>query len=178
MQPPPETIPAGGVVLRRATPADAHDLYAFACDPHVMRFMDWPMPACPEDTAQHLEGAVARWDAGLELQWVILERLTGQCAGTLSCRPRGHAADFGYFLGRKHWGKGLATQAAGALLAWCETQPQIIRVWASADVENVRSRRLLERLGLQLEGVLRRATVRPNIGASPRDTAIYGKVRL
>lgn len=178
MQPPPETMPAGGVVLRRATPADAPDLYAFARDPQVVRFMDWLMPTALQDSAQHLQEAVERWDAGLEFQWVILERSSGACVGTLACRPLGHAADFGYFLGSQHWGRGWALQAAAAVLAWCEAQPQIIRVWASADVENLRSRRLLERLGLQLEGILRKATVRPNMGGPPRDTAIYGKVRL
>jgi RimJ/RimL family protein N-acetyltransferase len=62
------------------------------------------------------------------------------------------------------------------MLAWLEAQPQIIRIWASADVENVRSKGVLGRLGLQLEGILRMATFRPNIGGPPRDTAIYGKL--
>ena len=98
MQAPPETIRTGSVVLRRATPADAPDLYAIAHDPEVMRFMDWPMPSQPQDTQRHLEGAVLNWDAGLEYQWVILEHSGGECVGTISCRPQGHAAAFGYFL--------------------------------------------------------------------------------
>jgi RimJ/RimL family protein N-acetyltransferase len=169
-------IAATRVVLRRAAPSDAHELYALARDPEVMRFMDWPMPADPLETMRHLEDAVADWDRGTEHQWVILTRLGGECVGTIACRPSDHAVDFGYFLGRRHWGQGLAAEAAAAMLAWIETQPQIIRIWASADVGNVRSRGLLERLGLQLEGVLRMATFRPNIGGLPRDTAIYGKL--
>lgn len=36
MQAPPDTLLGAGVVLRRATPADALDLYGFASDPEVM----------------------------------------------------------------------------------------------------------------------------------------------
>mgnify|MGYP001547799656 FL=1 len=143
----------------------------------VMRFMDWPMPTDPRDTEQHLRKSSADWDAGTEYQWIILARDSAECIGTISCRPKGRSADFGYFLDRKYWGRGLATDAASAVVAWLDAQPEIVRVWASTDVENVRSRRLLERLGLQLEGMLRMATVRPNIGGLPRDTAVYARTR-
>lgn len=175
--PPPENIPARSVLLRRAQPTDAQCLYLAANNTDVMRFMDWPMPTDPKDTESHLRNSSADWDAGSEYQWVILDRNSAECVGTISCRPRGHSADFGYFLGRNHWGRGLATDAAWAILAWLDTQSEIIRVWASVDVENVRSRRLLERLGLHLEGVLHMATVRPNIGGLPRDTAIYARTK-
>jgi ribosomal-protein-alanine N-acetyltransferase len=147
MQPPPDTIAADLVTLRRARPTDAQALYLAARDPEVMRFMDWPMPTAPKDTQAHLEKVSADWETGTEYQWIILERHSGQCAGTISCRPKGHAADFGYFLGRDYWGKGLASDAASAVLAWLAAQPEITRIWATVDVENARSRRLLERLG-------------------------------
>jgi len=175
MRPPPETLTARLVLLRRATPADAQCLYLAATDAEVVRFMDWSMPTDPSDTESRLRKASASWDRGSEYQWVILERDSGECIGTISCRPRGHEADFGYFLGRKYWGRGLGTDAASAVVAWLETQPEITRIWASVDVENVRSRRLLERLGLQLERVLPKATLRPNIGGPPRDTAVYAR---
>lgn len=177
MQPPPETLTGRLVVLRRATPADAHCLYLAACNVEVMRFMDWPMPTDPKDTESHLRETAADWDRGSEYQWVIFDRNSAQCVGTISCRPKGHEADFGYFLDRNHWGKGFATDAATAVVNWLDAQPGIIRVWATVDVENVRSRRLLERLDLKLEGVLRMATLRPNIGGLPRDTAVYARTK-
>lgn len=177
MQPPPETLTAPLVLLRRARPADALCLYRAARNAEVMRFMDWAMPTDAGDTESHLRRSSTDWDSGSEYQWVILDRDSAQCVGTISCRPRAHSADFGYFLGRDHWGRGFATDAASAVVAWLAAQPEIIRIWASVDVENVRSRRLLERLGLQLEGVLRMATIRPNIGGLPRDTAVYARTR-
>lgn len=177
MQPPPDTIDGDLVKLRRARPADAQALYLAARDPEVMRFMDWPMPSDPRDTELHLEKLFEAWERGSEYQWTILERNSGKCAGSISCRPKGHSVDFGYFLARDYWGKGMASEAASAVLTWLATQPEIVRIWATVDVDNIRSRRLLERHGLQLEGVMRMATVRPNIGGPPRDTAVYARIQ-
>ena len=170
---PPELIEASRVSLRRVVPNDADSLFAIAVDPEVMQFMDWAMPSDAASVRAVLEGAHVDWDAGLEHQWVILERRSGHVAGTISFRPQVPAADFGYFLARGHWGKGLAFDAATAILGWLTAQPEIVRVSATADVDNLRSRRLLERLGLRLERVMRAATVRPNMGFQPRDTAVY-----
>lgn len=175
--PPPETLNARLTVLRRARASDAQSLYLSARNADVMRYMDWPMPTDLADTESHLRQVSADWDAGVEYQWVILDRDGAECIGTISCRPKGHAADFGYFLARSHWGRGLASDAASAVVDWLNGQSEIVRIWATVDVENLRSRRLLERLDLRLEGVLRMATVRPNIGGPPRDTAVYARIK-
>jgi RimJ/RimL family protein N-acetyltransferase len=174
---PPELITAALVTLRRAGPSDSSALYQVARDPEVMRFMDWPMPTDPKSTEAHLERAVVSWESGSEYQWVILERASAECVGTISCRPKGNSADFGYFLDRRYWGRSYAREAASAVLDWLNTQSEIARIWATVDTENARSRRLLERLGLRLECVLFRATVRPNIGLAPRDTAVYARTK-
>lgn len=174
---PPETLTGDRVVLRRAVPADARALFDACDDPEVMRFLDWPRPQHVSDTLAHLENAIAAWNDRIEFQWVVIERATGDLAGTISARPRGHAVDFGYFLGREYWGRGLAADAARLLVAWLREQPAVLRIWATADAENDRSRRVLERVGLRLEGVMRMAGVRPNIGPVPRDTALYAWCR-
>jgi ribosomal-protein-alanine N-acetyltransferase len=177
MEAPPETIVTSLVALRRAGPADSQAIFRASGDPEVARFMDWSMPRDSGPTEAHLHATAADWEKGLEYRWVIIERCTGESAGTISGRPKDHAADFGYFLARKYWGKGLATEASRAVVSWLMAQPEIVRVWATVDAENTRSRRVLERVGLTLEGVLRMATVRPNLGGAPRDTAIYPVTR-
>ena len=175
---PPERFEADDVLLRPAIPADAMALYGIARDPEVMRYMDWAMPRMPGATLAHLEGASARWNAGTEFQWIIEGRASGECVGTISFRPKDDGVDFGYFLARDHWGKGYAFQAATTLLAWFDAQPEVRRVSATVDAENERSRRLLERLGLRLDRVESSATVRPNVGGLPRDTAVYSRPSL
>jgi RimJ/RimL family protein N-acetyltransferase len=51
------------------------------------------------------------------------------------------------------------------------------RVWATCDVDNPRSARVLEKAGLSREAVLRAWGVRPNVSPEPRDMFMYAKVR-
>jgi [ribosomal protein S5]-alanine N-acetyltransferase len=165
------------VCLRRALPEDAVALFQVAADAEVMRYMDWEMPRTSSEVRTHLEAVSKRWDEGIEYQWVVSPCGSDDLAGTISCRPNGHAVDFGYFFATAHWGRGFATEAGTLVLGHLRMQPECIRIWATADVENQRSHKLLERLGLSREGVLRQAMLRPNIGGPPRDTVVYAWCR-
>ena len=57
----------------------------------------------------------------------------------------------GYAIGRAWWGRGIATEAARAGMIWAVETFDLQRVWASTDARNTRSRRVLEKLGMQLE---------------------------
>ncbi len=129
------------------------------------------------ETRSHLEAAEQRWEEGTEYQWIIEERQSGALAGTISCRVKQHSADFGYFLGRSHWGRGLALEAGRIVVELLKSQPEIFRIWATADAENSRSQKVLQCLGLKYEGTLHMATYRPNIGGEPRNTVVYAWCR-
>ena len=61
-------------------------------------------------------------------------------------------------------------------MKWLESESGIQRIWATCDVENLASARVLEKLGLVREGLLRRLTVRPNLSELPRDAWMFAKV--
>jgi [ribosomal protein S5]-alanine N-acetyltransferase len=174
---PPVLIEGVRVRLRRATPQDAAALFVLADDSEVMQFMDWPRMQSPEQTRSHLEAVDQRWRAGSEHQWVVQHKISGTLVGTVACRPKDHSADFGYFMGRAHWGQGLGSEAAGLLLGWLQRQQGLLRIWATCDAENARSAAVLRKLGLQQEGLMRRATRRPNLGGATRDTLLFAWVR-
>ena len=163
--------------LRRSTPADAGATFAIASDPEVMRYMEWPAPKQPADTQAYFDGCSARWRQGAEYHWMIELKPAALAIGCIGCRIKGHAADFGYFLGHAHWGQGYATEAAALLLGWLRRQAAVVRIWATTDADNAASAAVLRKAGLQLEGIMRKATLRPNIGGPPRDTALYALVR-
>ena len=166
--------------LRRSTPADAAATFDWASDPEVMRYMEWPAPKRLADTQDFFNGCAARWQTGAEYHWMV-ELKAGAAVGCISCRIQGHAADFGYLLGRTHWGQGYASEAAGLLVNWLRRQDRIVRIGATTDIDNSASAGVLQKLGLKREGLMRCATVRPNIGAgfkgAPRDTLLFASVR-
>ncbi len=61
------------------------------------------------------------------------------------------------------------TEAANAVVDWALSQPEVFRVWAVCDVENVASARFLEKIGMRREGTLSRWIIHPNISEQPRD---------
>jgi RimJ/RimL family protein N-acetyltransferase len=86
-------------------------------------------------------------------------------------------AEVGYVLARRYWGRGLMTEAAGAVVEWVIAQPEIHRVWATVDLDNAASQRVLEKVGMVREGVLRRWVVFPNLGPVPRDVWSFARIR-
>jgi RimJ/RimL family protein N-acetyltransferase len=85
--------------------------------------------------------------------------------------------DFGYVLHRQYWRRGIATEAARAVVAWVSTLEPVYRLWATCDIDNLASLRVLEKAGLSREGILRCWAIRPNISQQPRDAFVYAKVR-
>jgi 8-oxo-dGTP diphosphatase len=73
------------------------------------------------------------------------------CAGVTLDRRRGRA-ELGYWIGRRHWGKGLGPEAAGRLARWALDELGVDAVHASALRDNARSVAVLRRLGFRETG--------------------------
>ena len=69
---------------------------------------------------------------------------------------RSGGASFGYWLGRKYWGRGIAGEAARILSDHALNEAALRRLEALVFAENTASARVLEKAGFSLEGVLRR----------------------
>lgn len=175
--PAPDRLPGRRVSLRRSTTGDAAALFDAAHDAQVMRYLDWPAQMALGEAWAFLDASAQRWRDGSEYHWMVETASDAQPVGCIACRPRGHAVDFGVLLARAAWGHGYATEAAQLLTTWLQGHRGIHRIWAGVDTHNARAIALLERVGLRREGLLRRATVRPNLDRLPRDSLIYGLCR-
>ena len=69
------------------------------------------------------------------------------------------------------------TEAVRAVVEWALSQPGIYRVWAVCDVDNAASAKVLEKVGMRCEGILRRWVIHPNIDAAPRDCYCYAIIK-
>lgn len=86
----------------------------------------------------------------------------GALVGAVELRPArgGHAAELGYWIGRRHWGRGFATEAAGAVVRWVIGGHGLHRVFATCYGRNPASAAVLRRIGFRHEGTLRRHHLR------------------
>ena len=67
------------------------------------------------------------------------------------------------------------SEALDTLVAALGADRDVYRVWATCNVDNERSVRLLQRAGFLLEGRLTRHAVYPSLGPEPRDSLLYAK---
>jgi len=175
---PPEEIATKRLVLRRPRMSDAGDIFDnYAADLEVTRYVTWRPHKDKSEVAPFLQSRLARWDSGEEYSWAITRLQEGRVIGMIGCRVREHAADIGYVLSRNHWNRGYITEAAKAIVDWASSLEFIYRVWAVCDVENKASARVLEKVGMQRERILRRYIVHPNVSPEPRDCFVYSKIR-
>jgi len=164
--------------LRRPVMDDAAAIFtAYAQDPEVTRYLVWRPHETVETVREFLRRCAAAWEGGTAFAWAITGREDGRLLGMVEVRKDGHRAELGYVLARPHWGRGFATEAVRAVVEWALSDPNIHRVWAVCDVENLPSARVLEKVGMQREGLLRRWTVLPNRSETPRDCWCYARVK-
>ena len=158
--------------------SDADDIFDnYASDQEVTRYVTWHPYKDRRDVAPFLQSRLDRWDSGEEYSWALTLPPDDRIVGMIGCRVREHAADIGYVLGRNYWNRGYITEAAKAIVGWAIHVESIYRVWAVCDIENKASSRVLEKVGMQREGILRRYIVHPNVSSEPRDCFVYARVR-
>jgi ribosomal-protein-alanine N-acetyltransferase len=163
---------------RPAASADAHVVFEqYARDPAVAKYMTWRPHRTVNETIEFLRRCEEMWRNGSAFAWTLWLKADEGFAGVIELRVQGPAVDVGYALSRRLWRQGLMSEALAALVRWALAQPEIFRVWATCDVENVASARVLERVGMQQEGILRRWLVHPNLSDTPRDCLCYSIVK-
>lgn len=160
--------------LRRPVPDDAPAVFAaWGADPEVTRFLGWRPHASAEEAERALAGRLGRLAEGEELSWLLEVEDEPGAVGVVSVWIEGSEAELGFALARRHWGRGLTTEAVGAVLEWLRGETDATRVWATCDAENPASARVLEKAGLVARGRFERDVVRPNLSPVPRPTLLF-----
>ncbi len=174
---PPETMQLHRIRLRRPVVTDADAIFEYGRDPEVARYADWPVRTSMDGLVEALQRRGKLWETGAEFYWVITRTGEDRAIGGISFRVAEDSAEVGFLLHRQHWGEGIATEAARAVVEWALALPFLRRVRATCDAENLASARVLEKLGFTLEATLPRAVVRPNLSSEPRDALMYTLVK-
>lgn len=137
--------------LRRFTAADVEPLLAVFGDAEVMRYVGAERrPLGRDQVAAQLSTADAVWREHGFGMLAITERETGRLVGEVGLQhlEDGPDVETGYTLVRAAWGRGYATEAAGAALRWGFAGLRLPRIVAVADPDNRASLHVLDKLGM------------------------------
>ena len=154
------TLETERLILRKLTPADEADVFAYASDPEVARLVPWEAHCSLDDTRRFLRGVLERYARGEPDVWAIAEKASGRVIGTIRMgeyRVQHGRASVGYALARSYWNRGLTTEALRAVLRFGFDVVGLNRILAVCYPENPASARVMEKVGMTYEGTLRDA---------------------
>lgn len=149
------TIETERLILRRISAVDVQDMYDYARNPEVTRYLTWEPHTSLSYTREYLEYLESRCAVGDFFDWAVVERASGRMIGTCGFtrfRFEDDCGEIGYVLNPAVWGRGYAPEALRALLAFGFDTLGLERIEAKFIEGNDRSLRVMEKIGMRLEG--------------------------
>jgi RimJ/RimL family protein N-acetyltransferase len=145
------------LVLRPWAEIDGLEFRPIAQDPRVMRYINDGQPWTDSVIQEFVNRQIEACSVRKYCRWKLILKDTGEMAGFCGAGMLDGLADpeIGWWLAHKYWGQGLAIEAARVALDDLFTRIALQRVISVAIPDNLRSIRIMEKLGLshQADGI-------------------------
>lgn len=151
------------LVLRSFTLGDKDRVLKLAGQKEIAAMtLSIPHPLEPEDVEQWLRERRNKFEEEEGVVWAVCENEEGdpgKLVGAIGLQKDklNNSAELGFWIGKPYWGKGYATEAGKRVIRYAFSEIGLNRVEAKHFVENKASNRVLEKLGMQFEGLHRQA---------------------
>ncbi len=165
------------LLLREYCDEDIDVLHGFRIDPDISPYMQWGNDLSLEASRKLLQELLddrAAKEQSL-YHFLIVPRETcspiGEVGLNVAVRnPHGGIGSIGYFLQKAHREHGLATEAVRRVIEFGLGELGLHKISASTELRNTRSIRLLDRIGMKREAILRQESF---VGNRWEDIALY-----
>ncbi len=148
------------LLLRPMRVCDAPDMYEYACNPEVTRYLLWNPHESITHTKEYLEYLGGRYRIGMHYEWALVlkseQRMIGTC-GFVGFDIPNKRGEIGYVLNPRYRGRELAPEAVRRVLQFGFQVLNLHRIEARFMVGNDASRRVMEKVGMHYEGIAREA---------------------
>ncbi len=151
----PPILQTNRLILRRMQRSDSSDMFEYAKDPTVTRFLTWDPHPDEAFTRRYLTYVAGRYKAGEFFDWALILRaenkMIGSCGFTrIDCKN--HLGEVGYVLNQNYWGRGIATEALQRVIQFAFEVLELNRVESRFMEGNIPSKRVMEKAGMTFEG--------------------------
>jgi ribosomal-protein-alanine N-acetyltransferase len=144
------------LVLRKLTYNDVDDVYAYGIMPEVSRYCIWETHRSKENAITFIRSVQEKYAKNEPADWAIYHKEDKKVIGAIGyvwSAPEHMKCEVGYALSCRYWNKGYATEALKAFIRYNFEQACIHRIEARCNQENVGSYRVMEKAGMQFEGL-------------------------
>jgi [ribosomal protein S5]-alanine N-acetyltransferase len=150
-------IETNRLIIRPLLPTDKEGMFQLDSNPEVHRYVGKKPVKTVDESAAVIEFIRQQYvDFGIG-RWAVVEKGTNEFIGWMGFKlfkgpVNKHADfyDFGYRLREEYWGRGYATEAGVATLHYGIDTFGFTDIYAMTDVNNIASRRVLEKMGFAL----------------------------
>lgn len=146
------------LLLRGFTLSDKEVVQVLCDDKDIAsKTLSIPHPFNMEDAEAWIQDKIAFFKQGKEMAWAICTIEDGTLLGAvgLTMDSKNDAAELGFWMGREYRGRGYVTEAAKGVIDLAFLKLELNRVEAKHMAGNVASSKVLEKLGMQHEGLHR-----------------------
>ncbi len=168
------------LIIRAMETHDLDALFVIMSDPEVVnQTAALELQTDVSETKVLLDSIMQGYSKKNTPDWVMLaiadkqNHMMGFCC-YFGYTPTFARAEIGYTLARAYWGNGYATEAAKAFVACCFNTMNLNRLEATVYPENIGSCKVLEKIGMHYEGLMRQHVMR---NSQFRDRNLYALLR-
>ncbi|HZR39312.1 MAG TPA: GNAT family N-acetyltransferase [Ktedonobacteraceae bacterium] len=152
-------ITTSRLYLREFEMVDLPAVHQYESDPEVVRYVSYgpyTEEECCKDLAFHVAHQSEQPRTFFHLAIILRseDHLIGWCGLQITNRQL-REAEIGYALHRHYWGKGYMTEAAQAMLEYGFARHNLHRIFGTCHPENHASVRVMQKIGMRMEGHLR-----------------------
>ena len=148
------------LILRQMKPCDSSDMFEYASQKEITRYLTWTAHPNEEYTKEYLKYLQTRYAAGDFYDFSVILKDSGKMIGTCGFTrfdSANNSAEIGYVINPAYHGQGIATEAAHAVIDFGFSELKLHRIEARHMVGNDASHRVMEKLGMKTDGTLREA---------------------
>jgi [ribosomal protein S5]-alanine N-acetyltransferase len=145
------------LIIREFTLDDWEQVHVYASDADFVQFVEWG-PNSEDATKDFINRMIMfqKQSPRVTYEFAIVLKDIGSVIGGCGLHVEEHLqAELGYSLNRQFWGNGFATEAAFALCRFGFKELKLHRIFATCRPENPASWRVMEKIGMTREGLLR-----------------------
>ena len=166
------------LILRKLELKDAKDIFAYASDCEVSKYMTWDTHNSIEDSKGFINFILNRYEKDDAGEWGIVLKKTGRLIGTLGFfqyDKKHNRAELGYVLGHPHWGQGIMPEAVSRLLKFAFDDIGFNRIESCHCLPNEKSGRVMQKVGMYFEGIAKEKFFAKGINWDVKQYAILKK---
>jgi len=131
---------------------DLPSIIDFCSDPEVMKYVGDGHPWSDAECHDFLEQEIRHQQQHGFCRWAVVEQRAGPVIGFCGFVSTGHAVEMGWRLAANAWGRGLASEAAAAILRYGTGTLRLSPILATVQPDNRASLRLAEKIGFRETG--------------------------